>query len=147
MAFAAAWQARLVEGFPLLAAMGVTVHGDADNWRLHAPFALNRNDHGTAFGASISSLATIAGWMAANALAQRPVDVVIQRGDTAFLRPIAADLQAWVIAPEASQVERLQQTLQRKRPARIALDVAVAATGSNEIAARFSGVYVAVVLG
>ncbi|KPC53089.1 putative thioesterase [Amantichitinum ursilacus] len=143
--FAVAWQQRLVEGFPLLAAMGVTVQGTAEHWQLHAPFAPNRNDHGTAFGASISSLATIAGWMAVNVWADMPVDVVIQHGSTDFVRPLQSDLRAQValVSPEA--ILKLNGTLARGRPARLAVEVTVTAVDDPAMtAAQFAGRYVAV---
>ncbi|TJZ73361.1 YiiD C-terminal domain-containing protein [Chitiniphilus eburneus] len=57
--FAPHWQARLRGGFPLLDAMQVAVVGNAARWALHAPFAPNRNDHGTAFGGAISMLGRV----------------------------------------------------------------------------------------
>ncbi|GAA5787330.1 hypothetical protein GCM10007860_30260 [Chitiniphilus shinanonensis] len=139
--FAPHWQARLRGGFPLLDAMRVEVRGDADGWALHAPFAVNRNDHGTAFGGAISTLATIAGWMAALLAAADDADAVIQSGDTEFLLPIHGDFHARVLPPPADDVARLRRALARGRPGRLHLVVEIR-DDADVLAARFAGRYV-----
>ncbi|UXY16848.1 thioesterase domain-containing protein [Chitiniphilus purpureus] len=139
--FAAAWQARLVTGFPLLAAMQIEVGGDAADWWLTAPFAPNRNDHGTAFGASISTLATIAGWMGALLAGGTDCDAVIQSGSTEFLHPITGAFHARPQPPGPDEIARAHAALRRGRPARLSLRVTVLDEGMR-IAAQFEGRYV-----
>jgi thioesterase domain-containing protein len=136
------WTARLHQGFPLLKAMQVQLLGNASNWALAAPYGPNQNDHDSVFGGSISTLATIAGWLWLSDLAGPECEVVIQSGSTDFLQPLQQDLLARVIAPDAAAVQRFNHTLQRKGRARMALQVTV---GDREgaIAARFSAQYVA----
>jgi thioesterase domain-containing protein len=141
--FASSWQQRLREGFPLLAAMQVAVLGDEHGWHLSAPFEPNRNDHATAFGGSISTLATIAGWMAVNVAAGEGADVVIQSGSTDFVLPIASDFTAHVLPPLADDLAAFERMYTRRGKGRLAMAVEVK-TASNQLAATFHGVYVAV---
>ncbi|MBB5192572.1 thioesterase domain-containing protein [Silvimonas terrae] len=141
--FAQYWQRRLVTGFPVLAAMQVSVAGEQAAWHLAAPFELNRNDHATAFGGSISTLATIAGWMAVNVVAGEGADVVIQSGATDFVLPIASDFTAHVLPPVADDLAAFERMYVRRGKGRLAVSVEVR-TASNQPAATFHGVYVAV---
>lgn len=136
------WTTRLNEGFPLLKAMQVQLLGDQSCWQLFAPYGPNQNDHNSAFGGSISTLATIAGWLWVSDLAGADFDVVIQNGSTDFLIPLQQDLFASVCPADAAAVQRFTHTLQRKGRARIALAVTVG-DGQGGIAARFSAQYVA----
>jgi thioesterase domain-containing protein len=140
--FSQGWTTRLHQGFPLLKAMQVQLLGDQSDWQLSAPYGPNQNDHHSAFGGSISTLATIAGWLWVSELAGPKVDVVIQTGSTNFLSPLQSDLVAKVCQPDPSQTARFLHTLQRKGRARMALEITVGdATG--KIAARFNAQYVA----
>ena len=48
---------------PPVAAIGIDVVGyDGERLRMRAPLAINVNDKGTAFGGSMTSLMTLAGW-------------------------------------------------------------------------------------
>ncbi|NHQ87851.1 thioesterase [Iodobacter sp. HSC-16F04] len=140
--FSQRWTTRLHEGFPLLKAMQVQLLGDQSGWQLTAPYGPNQNDHHSAFGGSISTLATIAGWLWVSELAGPGVNVVIQTGNTHFLSPLQADLIAHVCPPEASQTARFLHTLQRKGRARMALEITVG-DAAGLIAARFNAQYVA----
>ncbi|WP_145927221.1 YiiD C-terminal domain-containing protein [Jeongeupia sp. USM3] len=145
--FAARWTARLQTGFPVLAAMQVTLRGDASGWSLHAPFDPNRNDHATAFGGSLSTLATIAGWLYTNeaaggVVAADRVDVVIQSGNAHFVAPLHADLVATVLPVGDADLAAFRRTLARRGRARLAVHVSVG-DGTAE-AVRFTGQYVAV---
>ncbi|GHD55131.1 YiiD C-terminal domain-containing protein [Jeongeupia chitinilytica] len=143
--FAARWTARLQTGFPVLAAMQVSLRGDAADWVLHAPFAPNRNDHATAFGGSLSTLATIAGWLYVNEAAATVVgdrvDVVIQTGNAHFVMPLQADLLAQVVPPDEAELASFHRTLARRGRARLTLHATVG-DGTSE-AVHFTGQYVA----
>ncbi|MDR3428173.1 YiiD C-terminal domain-containing protein [Silvimonas sp.] len=143
VAFADYWNSRLRDGFPVLAAMQVHVMGDVDDWSLAVPYEPNRNDHATAFGGSISTLATIAGWMVVNVAAGEGADVVIQSGATDFLLPIPGDFSAHVLPVDEQQLAAFQRMYRRRGKGRLSMTVEVH-TASKMLAARFVGVYVAV---
>ncbi|MFC7418552.1 YiiD C-terminal domain-containing protein [Iodobacter arcticus] len=140
--FSQRWTTRLHQGFPLLKAMQVQLLGDQSDWLLTAPYGTNQNDHHSAFGGSISTLATIAGWLWVSELAGPDMKVVIQTGSTNFLSPLQSDLVAKVCPPDEGQTARFLQTLQRKGRARMALEITVGDT-TGKIAARFNAQYVA----
>ncbi|BCL74380.1 thioesterase [Jeongeupia sp. HS-3] len=140
--FADRWTQRLHSGFPLLAAMDVRLVGDARAWQLHAPFDPNRNDHGTAFGGSLSTLATIAGWLYVSVLAGDAFDVVIQSGNAHFVQPLQTGLVSQVTAVSDDELVRFRQTLARRGRARLTVHASVG-DGTSE-AMRFTGQYVAV---
>ncbi|HSC79768.1 MAG TPA: YiiD C-terminal domain-containing protein [Chitinolyticbacter sp.] len=143
--FAAHWQRRLTDGFPMLAAMQLQVVGDASAWQLQAPFLPNRNDHGTAFGGSLAMLAIIAGWMQAALLAGDGCDVVIQSSSFDFLAPLRSDLHASVQRVPEDDVQRYARALARGRPARLAVPVLLLAADGG-VVGRFVGRYVATAL-
>jgi thioesterase domain-containing protein len=129
---------------PLTRAMGVSVaHFDASGLTLRAPLELNINHKSTAFGGSLSTLATLAGWGLLKLLLreQRPVTVVIQESCVQYLRPVSEDLQATCATPPTGESEKFLRSLARKGIARIELEVLILAGG--ETAVRFHGRFVA----
>lgn len=83
---------------PPVAAMDVRILGyDGDALRLHAPLARHVNDKGCAFGGSLVSLMTLAGWgLVTLRLEQAGIaaDVYVADSDVRYLAPLYADLQA-----------------------------------------------------
>ena len=106
---------------------------------LRAPLAANANDHHTAFGGSVSALATLAGWGLLYLLLDRPdrqPDIVIQHGAIDYRRPITGDLEARALVPDEPTWWHFTQALRRKRRGRIVLRVTL------DDAAVFDGTYV-----
>lgn len=129
---------------PLTRAMGVTVaQFDVTDLTLRAPLAPNINHKSTAFGGSLATLATLAGWGLLQLLLREhsPVTVVIQESSVQYLRPVAEDLQAICAMPQAEVLEMFLRNLARKGRARIELEVLIPAGG--ETAVRFRGRFVA----
>jgi thioesterase domain-containing protein len=129
---------------PLTRAMGVSVaHFDATGLTLRAPLEPNINHKSTAFGGSLATLATLAGWGLLQLLLreQQPVTVVIQESSVQYLRPVAEDMQATCAMPQAGELEKFLRTLARKGMARIELEVLIPAGG--ETAVIFRGRFVA----
>jgi thioesterase domain-containing protein len=129
---------------PLTRAMGVTVaHFDATGLTLSAPLEPNINHKSTAFGGSLATLATLAGWgLLQLVLRERPpVTVVIQESSVQYLRPVAEDLRASCALPRAEALEKFLRLLARKGMARIELEVLIPAGG--ETAVKFRGLFVA----
>jgi thioesterase domain-containing protein len=83
---------------PLTRAMGVAVETyDGDSLTLSAPLAPNVNDKGCAFGGSLVSLMTLAGWgLVKLALDRqgRDCDIYVQDSDVRYLAPVWNDFSA-----------------------------------------------------
>lgn len=129
---------------PLTRAMGVTVAGfDALGLTLTAPLAPNINHQDTAFGGSLATLATLAGWGLLQITLRdlATVTVVIQECRIEYLRPVTADFAATCRMPDSATLEQLRARLQRKGVARVTLDVTIGP--AQRPAVRFQGRYVA----
>jgi len=129
---------------PLTRAMGVRVaQFDATGLTLRAPLEPNINHKSAAFGGSLATLATLAGWGLLQLLLreQPPVTVVIQESSVRYLRPVTEDMQATCSMPQAGELEKFLRSLARKGMARIELEVLIPAGG--ETAVRFRGRFVA----
>ena len=87
---------RHLDTIPMVRAMQVALgemHPEAV--RLHAPLAPNINDKGCAFGGSLTSLMTIAGWgIVSLTLAEAGLDADIYVADSRvrYLKPVFEDL-------------------------------------------------------
>ena len=135
-------------GMPPVAAMQPRILGwQGDALVLGAPLAANINDKGCAFGGSLSSLMTIAGWGVASVLlAEAGVDADIYVADSRvrYLKPVYEDLV--VDAGFDDPVERaaLADTLRRQGRASIRLK-SESLLADGGVAASFVGRYVAIV--
>lgn len=114
---------------PLSQAMGVTVLSlDQGSVTLAAPLAPNINHRGTAFGGSISTLATLAAWsllrVGTDGLTPAP-RLVIRRNTVDYSQPIEGDFTATARTPSAAVWERFLETLEQRGRARITLSATV----------------------
>ena len=130
---------------PPVAAMGIGVAGYADHrLSLAAPLAANLNDKGNAFGGSLASVMTLAGWGLVSlelAAAGMQADVYVADSQVRYLAPLYADLEATAeLAPEASWDTFLARFAERGH-ASVQLVARVMADGQP--AATLSGRYVA----
>ena len=127
---------------PLTRAMGIRVVRHPAGFAVEAPVALNYNHLHTAFGGSINSVATLAGytflWLE---LRHAAAHLVILESSIRFVRPIRERIQAFCIEPEPEQLAAFGAALRREGKARIKLDVRVEEDG--ELAARFAATFVA----
>jgi len=134
----------LHEKIPLTRAMGVRVESFADGqFVLVAPIEKNHNHLHTAFGGSLSALATLAGygflWLE---LRDPKVHVVIKESAIRFRRPVHGDIRAICRQPDDAVLSSFKSDFARKGKARIALNVEIV---EDEIAAvEFQGTFVAV---
>lgn len=93
------------DAMPPVAAMQVrAVHYDGERLRLRAPLAANVNDKACAFGGSLVSLMTLAGWGLVTLKLQQAgirADVYVADSQVRYLAPVYADLEAeaW-LAPD-----------------------------------------------
>lgn len=95
---AVALERELLDAIPLARAMALRVAAhDGDSLTLAAPLAPNVNDKGCAFGGSLASLMTLAGWGVIRlAVAARELDCDIYVQDSAirYLAPVWGDFEA-----------------------------------------------------
>ena len=86
------------DAMPPVAAMQVrAVHFDGTRLRLRAPLAANVNDKACAFGGSLVSLMTLAGWGLVTLklqLAGIRADVYVADSQVRYLAPVYTDLEA-----------------------------------------------------
>lgn len=134
----------LHERIPLTRAMGVRVVADtpANAFVLEAPVAMNSNHLGTAFGASIYGVATLAGygflWLE---LREESAHVLIASSSIRYLKPIREIIRAHCLPPPSAALEKFKNTLRAKGHARIELRVCVEENG--EATAEFEAAFVA----
>lgn len=83
---------------PPVAAMGLEIGGAAAGaLRLRAPLSAHVNDKGCAFGGSLVSLMTLAGWGVATLALERAglhADVFVASSEVRYRAPLFADLEA-----------------------------------------------------
>ncbi|HEY5954583.1 MAG TPA: YiiD C-terminal domain-containing protein [Terrimicrobiaceae bacterium] len=128
---------------PITRAMGVRVTGyDGNELTLAAPVALNHNHLGTAFGGSLSAIATLAGygllWLE---LDDKNCHLVIRRSSLAFNRPVRREIIAICHRPRPEELAAFKATFAERRKARIDLKATIEEDGV--VAVEFSGTFVA----
>lgn len=133
---------QLAASVPLARALGVAAHSlGPDHVALSAPLEPNANDKGTAFGGSLYAVAVLAGWSLVDRLARSAglsVDVVIHEAALEYRAPAADAFVACArLHPEAVPA-RFLQALQRRRAARIAVDIRTESAGVLALACRAS---------
>src|SRR5688572_18436898 len=104
-------EAFLHQQIPLTQAMGVTVESwDGQLLVLHAPLEPNHNHLGTAFGGSLSALATLAGycllWLV---LGDRQAHIVVRESTIRYRSPVRGALRALCRLPAAQELEVFQR--------------------------------------
>ncbi|MCZ8114670.1 MAG: YiiD C-terminal domain-containing protein [Silanimonas sp.] len=119
----------LLDAMPPVAALGVRVtRCDAERVVLEAPLALNVNDKACAFGGSLASLLTLAGWGALeSALHARGVKAEVYVADSTlkYHAPLYADLVAVADVPDAEALDALMTKLAQRGRGGIVLEAAV----------------------
>jgi thioesterase domain-containing protein len=89
---------RTLDDIPLTRAMQIRLREyDGDSLTLAAPLAPNVNDKGCAFGGSLASLATLAGWGLVALWVEKAgydCEIYVQDSSIRYLAPIWGDLSA-----------------------------------------------------
>ena len=134
-------------GMPPVAALQPKILGHRDGvLRLQAPLAANINDKGCAFGGSLSSLMTIAGWgLLALELdaAGLHADVFVADARVRYLKPVFEDIVVAAAFDDAGEHAGLVATLRKQGRVGIRVQAkTLLATGG--VAAIFTGRYVAI---
>lgn len=115
---------------PLARAMALELAAhDGDRLALRAPLAPNVNDKGCAFGGSLASLMTLAGWgLVELALRERGIDCDVYVGESSvrYLAPVWTDLLAEARLAEGADWAAFFATLAARGKARIEVACTVA---------------------
>lgn len=115
---------------PPVAAMGLRiVEATGERLRLHAPLAANVNDKGCAFGGSLTSLMTLAGWsLITLRLAEVGIeaDVFVADSEIRYRAPLYADLEATAELVDGESWQVFLDTLRNRGRARLGVVAAVA---------------------
>lgn len=116
--------------------------------RASAPLQPNANHMGSAFGGSLSMLATVTGWAMMHRVLQdmvedvkRRVEVIIQESDIEYMRPVHENISVICEPPDDDALDRFQRMLDRWGRARLDLKCKIDSAG--ERAVTFIGRYVA----
>jgi len=126
--------------------------GEEGQLHASAPLQPNANHMGSAFGGSLSMLATVTGWAMMNRVVQdamadmrRQVEIMIQESDIEYLEPIYENISVVCEPPDDDAIDRFHDMLERWGRARLELECTIHAAG--ERAATFMGRYVALAKG
>jgi thioesterase domain-containing protein len=129
---------------PLTRAMGIrVVCFDEQGLMLSAPLAANINHKHTAFGGSLATLTTLAGWGLLHLLLREhpPATIVIQDSHTHYRRPVTDDFTATCALPDSEVLVTFLETLGRRGMARIDLTAGIPVGGRPAV--EFEGRFVA----
>jgi thioesterase domain-containing protein len=128
----------LHEMIPLAKAMGVGVEvSDEKALVLTAPKEQNKNSLNTAFGGSLVSLATLAGYgvvwelMKDEKKADKPVwHIVVKESRAAYRRPVLGDLRAICERPAQAAIAEFKEALARYGKAKLKLRASIIENGN-----------------
>lgn len=119
---------------PPVAAMRLDIAGsDGDGLRLRAPLSEHVNDKGCAFGGSLVSMMTLAGWGVATLALERAglhAEVFVASSDVRYRAPLYADLEAEARA-DAAELAAFVDALRLNGRASIHLDARVPLPGGG----------------
>jgi thioesterase domain-containing protein len=127
----------LHEMIPLAKAMGVGVEvSDAHALVLTAPKEQNKNSLNTAFGGSLVSLATLAGYgvvweLMCEEKTEKPEwHIVVKESRAAYKRPVIGDLRAICERPAQAAIAEFKEALARYGKAKLKLRAAIVENGN-----------------
>lgn len=137
-----------IQSMPPVAALGLQLDGyDGDNLRLRAPLSRHVNDKGCAFGGSMGSLMTLAGWGLVTLRLQEAgitADVFVAESTVRYLAPLYDDLLAEARLADGASWEAAIATLREKGRARIPIQAGVRLPDGGDAATSQSR-YVAII--
>lgn len=138
-----------LSAMPPVKAMGIALRGfSGDQLQLSAPLAANVNDKGNAFGGSLASAMTLAGWALVTLRLRQAgfeADVYVADSQIRYLAPVYDDLLATATALPGADWDEFLSTFGRRGRARIPVR---AVTGEDASpAAELEGRFVAMARG
>ena len=123
------FERQLLTDIPLARAMQLRVQASTgDHLVLSAPLAPNRNDKNCAFGGSLVSLMTLAGWgliVLRLEAASRDCDVYVQDSQVRYLAPVWTDFSAQAQLAEGEAWDDFAAALAARGRARMQVDCRV----------------------
>lgn len=116
---------RTLDDIPITRAMQIRLQNyDGESLTLAAPLAPNVNDKGCAFGGSLASLATLAGWGLVALwvqAAEYDCEIYVQDSTISYLAPIWGELTARAELAEGESRDAFLAALATRRRARLTL--------------------------
>lgn len=133
----------LHEQIPLTQAMGVVLESyDAAQLVVTAPLEPNHNHLGTAFGGSLSALATLTGYaMLWLQLGDRNAHIVIRESTIRYKRPVRGMLRAICLRPNEATLAEFRTTFAANGKAHVKLQVRI--EHADHVCVEFEGDFVA----
>ncbi len=133
----------LHEQIPLTQAMGVVLESyDAAQLVVTAPLEPNHNHLGTAFGGSLSALATLTGYaMLWLQLGDRNAHIVIRESTIRYKRPVRGMLRAICQRPDEATLAEFRVTFAANGKAHVKLQVRI--EYADQVCVEFEGDFVA----
>ncbi len=135
-----AFELFLHEMIPLAKAMGVGVEvSDGQSLTLTAPKEQNKNSLNTAFGGSLVSIATLAGYgvvwelMRNESGEKREWHIVVKESRAAYRRPVIGDLRAICERPAQAAISEFKEALDRYGKAKLKLRARVVEEGQTAV--------------
>ena len=132
---------------PLARAMDLRIGAwDGDRLEMHAPLAPNINDKGCAFGGSLASVMTLAGWSLihlATDAERLDCDLYVQDCTIRYLAPVWGEIRAVARLDEGESFVAFLDALRARGKARLAVRAEVAGAGAGP-ACTFAARFVAV---
>ena len=119
---------------------------DGQSLRVHAPLSANVNDKGSAFGGSLTSAMTYAGWCLVTLQLQLQgleADVFVADSEVRYRKPLYDDLNAQATLAEDQSWEPFLSTFKQRGRARVQLRASVQLPDGG-VATELSGRYVAI---
>ncbi|HSI09946.1 MAG: YiiD C-terminal domain-containing protein [Rariglobus sp.] len=136
-------ESYLREKIPLARAMGVrVVAGESGTLVLTAPLEPNHNHLGTAFGGSLSAVATLAAyallWVE---LGDRTGHIVVHRSEIVYHRAVRGEIRAICRRPPDAELAEFRRQFAASGKARIRLGATIEHAG--RVCVEFAGDFVA----
>ena len=136
-------EAFLHQQIPITLAMGVQVQSfDGRHLTITAPLEPNHNHLGTAFGGSLSAIATLAGytllWLL---LGDRSAHIVIRESSLRYRRPVTGAIRAICERPDEAALTAFKTQFAETGKARLRLQVRIEESAQSCV--EFEGEFVA----
>jgi len=129
-----------LDAMPPVAAMGIRIAGyDNGVLRVQAPLAVNVNDKGNAFGGSLASVMTLAGWALVSlrlSLAGHTAEVYVADSSIRYRAPVYGELQAGARAAPDQDWEEFLSLFDKRGRSRMTIRAQIEG-GAAELEGRF----------